>query len=161
MLALVEHAELGPVAVHATYLRPDGSAKADIPKRQQKASFGPIGGGAVRLRSAQPNEQLVIAEGIETALSIMEPCALRGWAALSAPGISNLILPTQVTMVMICADNDTNGTGQRAAQQAAERFLREGRRVRITMPLMPGTDFNDVLNSAAPIHVDREARHVA
>src|SRR5262249_49883721 len=50
MIAMVEHVQRGPVAVHATYLRPDGSGKADIPKEQQKASFGPIRGGAVRLR---------------------------------------------------------------------------------------------------------------
>src|SRR5262249_41820701 len=31
MLALVEHVQRGPVAVHATYLRRDGSGKADIP----------------------------------------------------------------------------------------------------------------------------------
>src|SRR5262249_22027161 len=49
MLALVEHVQRGPVAVHATYLRRDGSGNADIPKDQQKASFGPIKGAAVRL----------------------------------------------------------------------------------------------------------------
>ena len=46
MVALVEHVERGPVAVHCTYLRPDGSGKADIEK--PKAIFGPVAGGAVR-----------------------------------------------------------------------------------------------------------------
>jgi hypothetical protein len=46
MLALVEHSERGPMAIHATYLRPDGSGKAAI--ANPKAMFGPIGGGAVR-----------------------------------------------------------------------------------------------------------------
>ena len=32
-------------------------------------------------------------------------------------------------MVVVCTDNDANGTGQRAASEAAERFLREDRRV--------------------------------
>src|SRR5262249_7602935 len=50
MLALVEHVQRGPVAVHATYLRRDGSGKADIPKDQQKASVGPLKGAAGRLR---------------------------------------------------------------------------------------------------------------
>lgn len=46
MLALVEHSERGSVAIHATYLRADGSGKAAITK--PKAMFGPVGGGAVR-----------------------------------------------------------------------------------------------------------------
>jgi putative DNA primase/helicase len=48
-------------------------------------------------------------------------------------------------MVLICADNDVNRTGQRAAYDAADRFVREGRRVRVAIPLEPGTDANDVL----------------
>jgi putative DNA primase/helicase len=154
LVALVEHVERGPVAIHATYLRPDGSAKADIPKREQKACFGPIRGGAVRLGAAQPDQWLVIGEGIETTLSVMQACALPGWAALSANGIKNLILPLEASMVLICADNDAIGTGQRAARDAADRFLREGRRVRIAMPPMVGDDFNDVLSSAALADLD-------
>ncbi len=38
-----------------------------------------------------------------------------------------------------------NGTGQRAAREAAERFLREGRRVRIATPPNSNTDFSDLL----------------
>jgi putative DNA primase/helicase len=48
-------------------------------------------------------------------------------------------------MVMIAADNDLPGRGQEAARKAAERWVREGRRVRITTPPVPGRDFNDVL----------------
>jgi putative DNA primase/helicase len=47
MVGHVEHVLRGPVGVHCTYLRPDGSGKADVEK--PKAIFGPIGGGAVRL----------------------------------------------------------------------------------------------------------------
>jgi putative DNA primase/helicase len=160
MLALVEHVQRGPVAVHATYLRPDGSDKADIPKREQKVCFGPVLGGAVRLGPVRPDEWLAIGEGIETTLSVMQACALPGWAALSAAGIKSLILPPDATMALICADNDAGGAGQRAAREATERFLREGRRVGIAMPPTPATDFNDVLNSAAPACFDEEARHV-
>ena len=47
MVALVEHSERGPVGVHRTYLRPDGSGKAAV--ETAKASLGPIAGGAVQL----------------------------------------------------------------------------------------------------------------
>jgi putative DNA primase/helicase len=54
MVAMVEHVQRRPVAVHASYLRPDGGAKADIPDGQHKVSFGPIKGGAVRLGFPPP-----------------------------------------------------------------------------------------------------------
>jgi putative DNA primase/helicase len=143
MLALVEHSERGPVAIHATYLRPDGSGKASIPK--PKAMFGPVGGGAVRLGMPLAGEWLAISEGIETALAVAIACALPAWAALSAGGIRALVLPREATQVLICADYDTSGTGQRAAQDAAHRWLAEGPHVRIAVPPEPGTDMADAL----------------
>jgi putative DNA primase/helicase len=148
-----------PLAVHRTFLRRDGSGKALVDS--PKLMLGPCRGGSVRLGRVQPDQWLIIAEGIETTLSVMEAGALPGWAALSASGIRNLILPPQAAMVLICADNDANGTGRRAAEGSAERFLREGRRVRLAMPPTPGTDFNDVFNPADPFDLDGEARDVA
>lgn len=148
-----------PLAIHRTFLLPDGSGKA--PVDPQKMMFGPCRGGAVMLGPVQPGEWLAIAEGIETTLSVMQACALPGWAALSASGIKSLVLPCEASMVLICADNDATGSGQLAAQAAGERFLREGRRVRIAVPSVPDTDFNEVLNSDDLIHVGHEVRHVA
>jgi putative DNA primase/helicase len=108
-----------------------------------KRSLGPIGGGAVQLASAA--ETLMISEGIETGLSAQIACALPCWAALSTSGMSALVLPSAVLTVVILADNDPNGAGERTARTAAGRWLAEGRRVRIAMPPEPGTDFNDVL----------------
>jgi putative DNA primase/helicase len=147
-----------PLAIHRTFLSRDGTGKA--PVEPQKMMLGPCRGGAVRLGPVRPDEWLVIGEGIETTLSVMQACALPGWAALSADGIKSLILPPDAAMALICADNDAGGAGQRAAREATERFLREGRRVGIAIPPTPGTDFNNVLNSDAPAHFDEEARHV-
>ena len=158
MVALVEHSERGPVGVHRTYLRSDGSGKAAV--ETTKASLGPIAGGAVQLTTIQPGRWTLIAEGIETALSVGQSCGLVAWAALSAGGIRNLVLPAEARMVLICADNDANGVGQRAANAAAERFLAEGRRVRIALPPGSGLDFNDLLRGSASVRVD-EKRHVA
>ena len=49
------------------------------------------------------DQWLVIGDGIETTLSVMQACSLPGWAALSANGITSLILPREATMVLICA----------------------------------------------------------
>jgi putative DNA primase/helicase len=149
MVAMVEHVRRGPVAVHATYLRPDGNGKADIPEKQQKASFGPTKGGAVRLGILRADEWLAVGEGIETTLSVAVACAIPGWAALSAGGIRSLVLSREATRVIICADHDASGVGERAAREVAARFLAEGRCVRIAMPPRSGSDFNDLLTGHA------------
>jgi putative DNA primase/helicase len=113
---------------------------------------GAVAGGAIRLPAPQSDRWLIVAEGVETTLSVMQACELPGWAALSAGGVEHLILPPEARMVLIVADHDANGTGERAASQAAQRWLYEGRRVRIVLPPVIGTDANDLLKGA---------RHVA
>jgi putative DNA primase/helicase len=160
MVALVEHVERGPMAVHCTYLRPDGSDKADLPKHEQRACFGPVSGGAVRLGMPRSGDWSAVSEGIETGLSIAAACSMPTWAALSAGGIKNLTLPPEATHVVICADHDASGTGERDAHDAAARLIAEGRCVRIAMPPAPGADFNDVLMGRVAAEIN-EARHVA
>jgi putative DNA primase/helicase len=157
MVAVVEHVERGIVGVHRTYIRSDGTTKGAF--EPIKSSLGPIKGGAVRLGVPRPGEWLVIGEGIETTLAVMVACAMPGWAALSAGGIRSLILPPEATHLVICADHDASGVGQRAAHDAAVRWIAEGRRVRIALPPEPGTDFADML--LADVSATAEVRHVA
>jgi hypothetical protein len=138
MVALVEHVDHGPVAVHRTFLRWDGTGKAGLDPN--KMTLGPCRGGAVRLALAGPI--LGVAEGIETALSYMQTTGIPTWAALSTSGIRTLILPPEVQEIIIAADADIPGI--RAAQAAARRWLNEGRQVRISRPPV-GQDFNDLL----------------
>ncbi len=142
LIALVEHVEFGSVAVSRTFLAPDGSGKASV--SPARLFTGPVGGGAVRLAPIRPDQPLAIGEGLETTLSVMQACHLAGWAALSAIGIEKLILPPEARTVLICADHDANGVGERAARRAAKRFIAEGRKVRLAMPPL-GLDFNDLL----------------
>jgi putative DNA primase/helicase len=146
MLGKVEHIEHGFVAVHVTYLHPsyDGGA----PRRGARKTFGPTGGGAVRFGWPKPNRWLVIGEGIETTLSLIMATKRPGWAALSARGIIGLQLPPAARQVLIGADRDHDG--RKAARIAQERWLAEGRRVRVITPPTPGTDWNDVLIGRAP-----------
>ena len=149
MIALVEHVEHGPIGVSCTFLAIDGSQKATLdPVRLFR---GPVGGGAVRLGTICPGDWLVIAEGIETTLSVMRATGLPGWAALSASGIARLILPPEARRVLIAADNDANRVGAVAAHDAARRWRSEGRRVRIAMPSDVGTDFSDLLLGRARV----------
>ena len=158
VIGLVEHVNHGPTAIHRTFISANGSGKAAV--EPDKASLGPVAGGAVRLAQVRAGQWLLVAEGLETTFSVMHACALPGWAALSAGGIKSLVLPPSANMVVICADDGANGVGQRAANAAAERFLAEGRRVRIALPPRSGLDFNDLLRGSASIPID-ENRHVA
>lgn len=105
--------------------------------------LGRAAGGAVRLAPAA--ETLMLGEGLETALAAMTATTLPAWAALSTSGLMTLALPAIVQRVVILADNDANGAGERAACTAAARWLAEGRRVHFAMPPAGGTDFNDML----------------
>lgn len=132
------------VAIHRTYLQPGGARKLDDP--QAKMMLGQIGGGAVRL--AEAGSKLALAEGIETALSVQQVTGIPTWACLSTGGLQAVVLPDSVREVVICADHDSNGAGQRAAIAAAERLSRLGHRVKIATPPQPDTDFNDLLKGA-------------
>jgi putative DNA primase/helicase len=128
----------GPVAIHRTFLARDGSGKA--PVDPQKMMLGPCRGGAVRL--AEPTELLMVGEGIETCLAAMQATGWPAWAALSTSGVRTLVLPSHARDVIVLADSDDSG--EAAAQYAAARWKREGRRVRIARPPR-GMDFNDLL----------------
>ena len=141
MLARINAVDGELIGIHRTYLRPDDWGKADI--EPAKAMLGRAAGGAVRL--AEPCETLMIGEGIETCLATMQATGLPGWAALSTSGLVALRLPAIVRTLIILADNDESGAGERAAYAAADRWLAEGRRVRIVMPPERGTDMADVL----------------
>jgi hypothetical protein len=148
MVARVDGLDGELTAVHRTWLA------RHVPGqwyRRDRASLGTITGGAVRLASAA--ETLLVGEGIETCLAAMQATTQPAWAALSTAGMTALLLPRSVRTVIILADHDRSGAGERAAQVAAQRWLAEGRRVRIAIPPVPGTDFNDVLVGRANLRI--------
>lgn len=129
------------VAVHRTYLHTDGRSKADV--KPNKAMLGRTVGGAVRVHDAAG--PLVVAEGIETAMSLASgllstPATV--WAALSASGMSRLLLPAEPHRLLIAADGDA--AGMAAAEALARRAAALAWSVEVqTAP--EGLDFNDVL----------------
>jgi len=136
-----------PIAIHRTYLRSDGSGKADVEK--QRLALGGVGGGSVHLAPA--GDTMAVCEGIESALSFMQASELPTWAALSTSGVEGLILPPMplASVVVIGADNDENNAGVEAASRAAARWTAEGRAVRIALPPNGLNDWNDALREAA------------
>jgi putative DNA primase/helicase len=148
MVARVDNAAGTGLGLHRTYLRhdPDG-----VWRRLDRRSLGPIRSGAVWL--AQPDETLIVGEGIESVFAAMILTRQPGWAALSTSGLRALILPPIVRNVVIVADNDENGAGQAAARKAGLRWAGEGRRVRILTPDRVGSDANDLLRRGMPCRV--------
>jgi hypothetical protein len=132
-------------AIHATFLRPGGGGKANLPRELQRETRGHIGTGAVRLAPHDPGSELVIAEGIESTLSGMQLLGgLPGWSAVSAGGLKTIELPPAIDRIAIAVDHDLSGTGQRNAAAAMRRWRAEGRSVRALLPRVAGVDFNDL-----------------
>ena len=150
MLARVDDIDGELIALHRTYLAPDGSGKALVEK--PKLTLGPYGGGAVRL-SLPRDGTIALTEGIETGLAVQEATGLPVWAALSTSGLKSVKLPAGIKTVHIFADRDPEDpkTGKRpgedAAYQLAERLVGEGRTVYVHVPGNPGDklDWLDVL----------------
>ena len=145
MVAMVQGARGEPVAIHRTWITSDGSGKADlVPVRK---SLCPTAGHSVHLGGS--DDRIVIAEGVETALSCIQLWGFGGWAALSASGMNNLVVPTTITEIVVCGDADE--TGRKAAISLRDRLIRENPSRRVT-GYFPGNgngDFNDVLRGKA------------
>lgn len=145
MLAQIRGPKGEALGVHRTFLKPDGSGKAEV--TPAKMMLGPSSGGAVRF--GPDNRVIALAEGIETALSVSRASRLTVWATLSTSGLKGLILPPPpvAEVVILAADNDEAGLA--AAGVTAARLEAEGRAVSVIYPPKPGADFNDVLRGAA------------
>ena len=138
MVAAVQGPDRRIMGIHRTFLRLDGKGK--VPFTSPKMMLGRCAQGAVRFAKAGP--RLAIGEGIESSLSVLQETDIPVWAALSTSGMKAIILPSSVREVILCPDADE--PGERAAKEAAQRFISEGLTARIARP-PEGMDFNDVL----------------
>jgi hypothetical protein len=135
------------IGAHVTYLRPDGMAKAEV--KPSRKMVGSVGGGHVRL---VPGNRLVVAEGLESALSAWE-AALRvegslssdlgAVSALSAGGMARFEWPDQTTALIIAPDCDVSGRGEQAALTLARRATEAGLTVGLLYPPEGCIDWND------------------
>ncbi|EER22343.1 AAA family ATPase [Rickettsia endosymbiont of Ixodes scapularis] len=141
------------------YLNKDTNNKADI--EVNKRSFGKIKGSFVEIskNNEQQNVQsskdgnnsasnvTIIAEGLETALSIRE-AGIKG-KILCSLGVSNIrnYEPIKGERIIIAADNDgKEAVSVNTVIKAQEELISKGAAVAIIRPLETG-DFNDVLKS--------------
>jgi phage/plasmid primase-like uncharacterized protein len=139
MVAAVEDRGGKIVGIHRTFLKPDGTDKATV--EPNKKALGSYRGCAVHLAPAA--DRLVICEGIETGLSILQATGLLVWAALGTANLGQVELPDFVREIMIAADHDE--PGMIAARAAADAYRANGYQVHIVSPRTDKSDWNDVL----------------
>lgn len=146
LIAVVRDAKGYPCCCHRTYLADNGEHKAYVnaPKKLTARIRDPRG-AAIKLYA--PTNELCLAEGIETALSVRVATKLPVWSTVSTGLMTGVIIPDTVERVWVCADNDSNGAGESAATKLVARLLKEGRDARLVMPRDVDSDWNDVLLS--------------
>ena len=114
------------LALHRTYLTPDGR-KAAVPcPKKLTAAAGPLVGACIPLH--KPARGMIgIAEGIETALAAWCASALPTAASYCAGNLASWRWPTDVKRLVIFADADK--AGREAADTLRARALAAGLRV--------------------------------
>lgn len=139
MLAAVR-SDHGVIAVHRTFLDPDCQAIAafDRPKR----ALGSLQNGAVRLSSPRAGK-LGLAEGIETALAVMQLFGTPCWATLGNERFGLVSIPESVRVLQLFLDADAGGL--LAQQRAWKAYEAPHRRIVVQRPWRQGYDWADVL----------------
>jgi phage/plasmid primase-like uncharacterized protein len=139
MVAAVEDLDGRVVAIHRTFLSLDGSGKAGV--ESNKMALGSYSKCAVHLSAG--GAELVICEGIETGLSIVQATRRHVWVALGTANLGQVKLPSFVQEIIIAADHDEPGT--KAACMAADFYRASGYQVHIVSPRREKADWNDVV----------------
>jgi len=141
LLGVVQGMDGHAVTLHRTYL--DGGRKADVEGNKKLLNAG-INGAAIRL--FQPETELALAEGIETALAVHMRTGLPVWATINAGNMEHVWIPDAVKKVCIYADHDAKWGGQAAAYALAHRLAtqQQTKEIQVFVPRNVGTDWNDV-----------------
>lgn len=145
MIAMVAGPDGKPVSMHRTFLKPDGSGKAEMASPRKMMPGELPEGSSIRLGEYVAGGPLGIAEGIETALSASAIYGLPVWAAINSAILKKWLPPEGCQEVAIFGDNDPKFGGQAAAWALAHRLAVKGFEVSVKIPDEPGTDWNDVL----------------
>ena len=144
MVAMVGvHGEPKFVSMHRTFLKPDGSGKAEM-ESPRKMMPGELPDSACVMLSEYKGGPLGIAEGIETAMSAGALFGMTVWAAINSCMLAKWLPPEGCEEVAIFSDNDAKFGGQSAAYRAAHRIAVRGVNVTVHVPKTVGEDWNDI-----------------
>lgn len=145
LVALVAGPDDQPCGIQRIFLTDDGR-KANLPDGKVKFSLGRIRGGAIRLTPGAVSG-MILSGSVEDGLSLVEIEGRAVWAAPGEEMLAGMMLPEPVRSVVIGADADE--AGYRFAAKARDKFMSEGRMVRIIVPTNGAKDFNEELQEMA------------
>lgn len=122
MVAVVRDPSGRAVTLHATYLTPEGE-KAPVESVKKLMAYPKnrtLKGAAIRL--AIIGDVLGVAEGVETALAVMEATRMPVWSGVNAAMLAQIIPPEGVKRVYVWGDLDRKKAGQKAAGKAIRKM---------------------------------------
>ncbi|WP_295622799.1 toprim domain-containing protein [uncultured Lamprocystis sp.] len=135
LVARVADAQGRPVSLHRIYLDREGRKAPVASPKKMMTPLAPVLGGAIRLYPA--GATLGITEGIETALVIRQRTGMPVWSGVSTTLLERFVPPPGVSLVVVWADLDVSGAGEKAAMQLRERLLARGIQVAVHVPRGP------------------------
>lgn len=145
------------ITLHRIYLEQRNARNDRYQSKAKKMMVLPSGsslkGTAIQLSKVEDCGYLNIAEGVETALSVLSTTNVPTWSTVSASLMPSVLIPVEVHTVFIWADSDLSEAGFKAAQQLKNRLDSGGLQTKILLP--PGVlnedrkniDWNDILQN--------------
>ena len=131
-------------SLHRTFLKPDGSGKAEMASPRKMMPGELPEGACVMLSDWSGAGRIGVAEGIETAMAASALFEMPVWAALNATMLAKWLPPEGAEEIAIFGDNDASFAGQAAAYRLAQRLAtRQPAPVSVHIPKIPGTDWAD------------------
>lgn len=150
------------LAVHRTWLAPNGDGKADVtPVKKVWPDFAglviPLWRGETRLSVKEALEHglcetLVLTEGIEDGLTVVLAApAYRTWAMISLGNLANVarVLPACIDSVIVHRQREWNNPAAVAAFEKGKAALEATGRPVSVLEAFGGKDINDTLRGAA------------
>ncbi|MDE2105273.1 MAG: toprim domain-containing protein [Patescibacteria group bacterium] len=141
MIAAIVDENDDVTAIQTTFLRSDGTGKADFEK--PKRTTGLMGRGAIRLDFWSP--AMGVAEGIETALSARLRYKMPIWCAAGGSRMASIWFPPDTRQVIVFGDNGESG--HRLADTAVAAFHKRDIASYAIFPESDHKDENDALKA--------------
>ncbi len=142
MVALARDIKGSVLALQQVYLTEDGQkAPLDIQKRTNKAVDQWASKAVVRFPGKEP---VILAEGVETALSLWQATRQETWACLGISNMAKAPLPSKSTVILARDGDAPDSKATSQIRQAVFSMRKCGHKVGVASP-PEGKDFNDVL----------------
>ncbi len=142
LVALAQDIKGSVLALQQVYLTEDGQkAPLEVKKRTNKTVDKWSSRAVVRFPGKEP---VILAEGIETALSLWQATGQETWACLGISNIAYAPLPEKSTVIIARDGDEPNSKADQQITRVIAKMRARGHKVGVATP-PEGKDFNDVL----------------